>query len=55
MVKLGITFLPGSWFSCRALSKCGERARLAQSKKSLESGLPMTMMSDTDDDEAENR
>ena len=41
IVKLGMTFLPGSWFSFRALSNCGERARLAQSKKSLKSGLHM--------------
>ena len=39
MVEFGVTFLPGSWFSCRALSKWGQRAQLAQSKKSLKSGL----------------
>ena len=44
MVKFGITFLPGSWFSCRALSNCGERAQLAQSKKSLKSGLSMSKL-----------
>ena len=37
--KFGVTFLPGSRFSSRALSNCGQRARLAQSKKSLKSGL----------------
>ena len=39
IIKFGIVFLPGLRFSSRALSNCGERARLAQSKKSLKSGL----------------
>ena len=38
-IKFGMVFLPGSRFSSRALSNCGERVRLAQSKKSLKSGL----------------
>ena len=41
MIKFGITFLAGSWFSCRTLSNNGERPRLAQSKKSLKSGLAL--------------
>ena len=39
MVQFGVTFWPGSWFSCQALSKWGKRAQLAQSRKSFKSGL----------------
>ena len=47
IIKFGIVFLPGSRFSSRALSNCGERARLAQSKKSLKSGLVMGIYKQT--------
>ena len=43
-VKFGITYLPGSRFSSRALSNCGQRARLAQSKKSLKSACLMVKL-----------
>ena len=42
LMKRSKNLLKYDTLDCRALSKCRERARLAQSKKSLKSGLKMT-------------